>query len=66
MCFLSGQPFEVGSEHMLLISLAAPLSDVVLVKGRVVWVDSADPAAHRTGVRFVASSKGWFGPDEEE
>jgi hypothetical protein len=65
MSLRTDQAFEPGQEYRFLIRLREPLLDFVLVKARVVWTWSSPDSSNRLGLKFVESSKGWLGSDED-
>ncbi|MGE5644790.1 MAG: PilZ domain-containing protein [Acidobacteriota bacterium] len=65
MCLKSNQAFEPGREYRFLIRLQEPFRDFVLVKARVVWTRTwPDQSGYRFGLKFLESSKGWLGPED--
>lgn len=64
MAFSTPCPLEKDTEYRFLIDLGAPFRDMVLVKARVVWVEGEN-RRWVVGARFLESSKGWLGPDED-
>lgn len=65
MCAATDWPVHVCEEYHFLLELGPPLCDIALVKARVVWVEPDDNGHKRFGARFIESSKGWLGPDED-
>jgi hypothetical protein len=65
MCFSTDLALAEGEERRLLIDLADPFNDVVLVKARVVRAAADAEGRQQAAVEFVESSKGWFGPADE-
>jgi c-di-GMP-binding flagellar brake protein YcgR len=64
MCFRTRRPIQEGQQVWLELRLPSPMG-LALVRCVVRWVQ-ADvlPGAHRVGVEFLESTKGWVGPEE--
>lgn len=63
MCFSSTRSVRENEEYRFLIEFSQPITELVLVKARIVWCRTGERGYQYAGAEFLESSSGWLGPD---
>jgi hypothetical protein len=66
VCFRTSLPLAKNDIVRCLLDLKDPFNELVFVKARVLWTKRDEHAESLSGAVFLESSKGWFGPEDDD